>query len=133
MSAEHEIRGMIEPWTAAVRARDIEGVVADHADDRLMFDVPPPNRLDGLAVYRESWAPFFQWSQGRAHFDLVDLDVKAGDDLGFATALIRCRRREEPVRDPEPLLRLTVGLEKRGDRWLIVHEHHSFPDHAVAA
>ncbi|PRC51472.1 DUF4440 domain-containing protein, partial [Mycobacterium sp. ITM-2017-0098] len=24
-------------------------------------------------------------------------------------------------------LRITMGLRKIGDRWLIAHEHHSFP------
>jgi ketosteroid isomerase-like protein len=30
------------PWATAVRAENLDGVVADHSDDIQMFDVPPP-------------------------------------------------------------------------------------------
>ena len=39
-SNEHEIRRLVEDWAAAVHARDLEGAVAHHADDMVMFDVP---------------------------------------------------------------------------------------------
>ena len=34
-------------------------------------------------------------------------------------------------RDPATRLRLTVGLRKEGDRWIIAHEHHSSPAASV--
>lgn len=43
---EQEIRALIERWAAAVHAGDMEGVLADHAPDIVMFDVPPPH--DGV-------------------------------------------------------------------------------------
>jgi ketosteroid isomerase-like protein len=36
---------------------------------------------------------------------------------------------EELERNPGLRLRLTVGLRKDGGRWVVAHEHHSFPDH----
>jgi ketosteroid isomerase-like protein len=33
--------------------------------------------------------------------------------------------------NPENRLRLTVGLRKEDGRWLVAHEHHSFPDTTV--
>lgn len=126
MSAEAEIRDIITRWTQAVNDQDIDGVVADHADDMVMFDVPPPGALHGLKAYRESWTPFFEWARGGSVFDIVSLDVTAGDRVAFATALLHCGRPE--ALDPLCPLRLTVGLCKTDDRWTIVHEHHSFPD-----
>lgn len=32
---------LIRDWVTAVHAGDLEGVLADHADDVVMFDVPP--------------------------------------------------------------------------------------------
>jgi ketosteroid isomerase-like protein len=29
---------------------------------------------------------------------------------------------------PGQRLRLTLGLRKSDDRWIVLHEHHSFPD-----
>jgi ketosteroid isomerase-like protein len=34
---------------------------------------------------------------------------------------------EDLSRDPDNRLRLTIGLRKEDGRWLVAHEHHSFP------
>jgi len=57
----------------------------------------------------------------------VTLDVTAGSDVAFAHALLRCGSKEELAADPDNRLRLTIGLRKDGDRWIVTHEHHSFP------
>jgi uncharacterized protein (TIGR02246 family) len=126
--AESEIRALIERWTQAVRDGDLEGVLADHSDDIQMFDVPPPNELRGIDAYRETWPPFFEWVQRGAEFEIVSLDVSAGYEVAFATALLRCGTEEDQRKRPDDRLRLTVGLRREGGRWVVSHEHHSFPD-----
>jgi uncharacterized protein (TIGR02246 family) len=129
MSDETEIRALIERWAKAVRAGDLIGVLADHADDIVMFDVPPPeDGVRGIDAYRETWPPFFKWQKQGAVFEIVSLDVTAGDDAAFAHALLRCGTQEELKKDPGNRLRLTIGLRKEHGRWVVAHEHHSFPD-----
>lgn len=124
-----QIRELIQRWAAAVREGDLDGVLADHADDIVMFDVPPPNDgARGIAAYRQTWPPFFEWLRQGASFDVLSLEVTAGDDVAFAHALLRCGTEEELQEDPDNRLRLTVGLRKDDGRWVVVHEHHSFPD-----
>jgi uncharacterized protein (TIGR02246 family) len=128
-SDETDIRALIERWTAAVHGGDLDTVLADHADDIVMFDVPPPdNGVRGIAAYRATWPPFFEWQAKGASFELVELDVVAGNDVAFAYALLRCGMPEEFEKDPDNRLRLTLGLRKDDERWVVVHEHHSFPD-----
>jgi uncharacterized protein (TIGR02246 family) len=123
-----EIRRLIEAWADAVRARDLEAVLANHTDDVLMFDVPPPAAVRGLDAYAKTWPPFFDWQKsGGGTFEFAELAVTAGDRVAFATALLRCGTREELARDATPRLRLTIGLRKIGGAWRIAHEHHSFP------
>jgi uncharacterized protein (TIGR02246 family) len=122
-----QIRALIEGWAAAVRAGDLDAVLADHAEDIQMFDVPPPNEVRGIEAYRETWPPFFEWLRSGAAFDIVSFDVTAGDEVAFATALLRCGTEEDFRRDPDNRLRLTVGLRKEDGRWVVSHEHHSFP------
>jgi hypothetical protein len=39
---EDEIRTLIDRWAGAVHTGDMDGVLADHARDIVMFDVPSP-------------------------------------------------------------------------------------------
>ena len=126
---EQEIRDLIRRWAAAVHGGDLATVLADHAEDTVMFDVPPPDDgVRGIDAYRETWPPFFEWQRSGAMFDIVSLDVTSGDDVAFAWALLRCGTADELQRDPSKRLRLTVGLRKEAGRWVVTHEHHSFPD-----
>jgi uncharacterized protein (TIGR02246 family) len=124
---ETKIRELIERWAKAVHAGDMDGVLVDHSDDIVMFDVPPPNDVRGKRAYRDTWPPFFEWQKQGAMFEIVSLDVIAGNDVAFAHALVRCGTDEELEKDPENRLRLTIGLRKQGGRWTVAHEHHSFP------
>ncbi|WP_086823743.1 SgcJ/EcaC family oxidoreductase [Allokutzneria sp. NRRL B-24872] len=125
---EQQIRDLIERWAAAVHAGDMDGVLADHADDVVMFDVPPPHDgVRGLDAYRRTWPPFFLWQAQGASFEIVSLDVTAGADTAFAHALLRCGTPSELAEQPENRLRLTLGLRKEKGRWVVAHEHHSFP------
>jgi uncharacterized protein (TIGR02246 family) len=126
---ERQIRTLIESWAEAVHAGDMGGVLADHADDIVMFDVPPPNDgVRGIDAYRETWPPFFEWQRGGASFEIVSLEVTAGAEVAYAHALLRCGTERELAANPENRLRLTLGLRKEGGRWVVAHEHHSFPD-----
>jgi uncharacterized protein (TIGR02246 family) len=126
---EQEIRSLIERWAQAVHEGNMSVVLADHADDIVMFDVPPPNEgVRGIDAYRDTWPGFFRWQQSGACFEVVSLDVAAGADVAFAHALLRCGTEDELRQDPSKRLRLTVGLRKDNGRWVVAHEHHSFPD-----
>jgi uncharacterized protein (TIGR02246 family) len=126
---EAEIRELIERWATAVHAGELETVLADHAEDIVMFDVPPPEQgVRGIDDYRETWPPFFEWQRQGAVFEIESLDVTAGSDVAYAWALLRCGKPDELATNPTNRLRLTVGLRREDDRWVVAHEHHSFPD-----
>jgi uncharacterized protein (TIGR02246 family) len=126
---EQQIRNLIETWAEAVHGGDLAGVLADHSDDIVMFDVPPPYEgVRGIDAYRDSWPPFFEWQVRGASFEIVSLDVTAGDDVAYAHALLRCGTQQELDDNPQNRLRLTLGLRNEDGRWVVAHEHHSFPD-----
>ena len=128
MTDESEIRALIERWLKAINAHDLDGVLEDHTDDVVMYDVPPPYEgVRGIDAYRETWPPFFDWLRSGAIFELQELDVTAGDDVAFAHGLLRCGKPEDFARQPAIRLRITIGLRKDDGRWVITHEHHSFP------
>ena len=111
-----------------MHAGDIEEVLADHSTDIVMFDVPPPNEgVRGIDAYTMTWPPFFEFQHQGAVFEIVSLEVTAGEEVAFAHALLRCGTKEELRRDPDKRLRLSIGLRKQDGRWVVSHEHHSFP------
>ena len=63
MSEETVIRDVITGWVEAICAQDLEGVLANHDPDIVMFDVPPPyDGVRGMDEYEKSWPPFFDWN-----------------------------------------------------------------------
>ncbi|MGC5031333.1 YybH family protein [Micromonospora sp. DT229] len=125
---EEQVRTLIERWVAAVHRGDLDAVLADHAEDIVMFDVPPPQQgVRGLAAYRESWPPFFRWQARGASFEIESLEVTAGGEVAFAYALLRCGTTADLAAAPDRRLRLTLGLRRQDGRWVVTHEHHSFP------
>jgi uncharacterized protein (TIGR02246 family) len=129
MDDEETIRSLIERWARAAHESDLQAVLADHAADIVMFDVPPPYQgVRGIDAYRESWPGFFNWQASGAVFEIESLEVTVGVDVAFAFGLLRCGTSADFDRDANQRLRLTIGLRKWDGRWVVTHEHHSFTD-----
>jgi uncharacterized protein (TIGR02246 family) len=124
---EAVIREPVENWTRAVRAKDLDGILANHSMDILMFDVPPPVQSRGIEAYRKTWDLFFSWSDDPVVFDIKDIDIIAGTDVAFVAALMRCAGTEKNGERIELEFRLTIGLRKIDGQWTVLHEHHSIP------
>ena len=121
-----EIRKLIEDWATAVRRKDMPGILKHHANDILMFDVPPPFCAKGLAEYEKTWPLFFGSSPEPPKFEIRELHITAGTDVAFAYAFMRCVVIERG-RANDLDFRLTIGFRKIAGNWTFVHEHHSVP------
>jgi ketosteroid isomerase-like protein len=45
---EDAIRDLVENWARAVRTKNLNGILANHSPEILMFDVPPPIQSKGI-------------------------------------------------------------------------------------
>jgi uncharacterized protein (TIGR02246 family) len=116
---EARIRMLVEDWARAVRAKDMDGALAHHADDIVIFDAPLPLQAQGMEEYRKSWELFFAHNPGGpGSFEVTGLRIFAGDSVAYGHAILK-------VLDSEA--RLTIGLRKQDGEWLVAHEHHSYP------
>lgn len=121
-SHEEDIQSLIRSWERAIQNGDMDGILAHHSESVLMFDVPEPLQSVGIEDYRKTWELFFRYgAPSQELFVIEDLRVTAGDEVAFATGLLRIGGSSEPV------CRLTLGVTKRNGQWQIVHEHHSAP------
>jgi ketosteroid isomerase-like protein len=89
-TSEVAIRNIFERWAASVRAEDIYGIRANHSPDILMFDVPPPLSSRGLDAYMDTWKLFYKSQVIPVIFNFEDVEITAGQDVAFVTALGRC-------------------------------------------
>jgi uncharacterized protein (TIGR02246 family) len=118
-SNKTQIRGLVGKWARAVRAKDMAGVLANHTDDIVMFDVPMPLQSRGMKQYKKTWELFFDHGPGGpGSFDVTELRIVASESVAYCHALVK-------VSDAK--VRVTIGLRKRRGQWLIAHEHHSYP------
>jgi ketosteroid isomerase-like protein len=124
---EAQIRDLLEDWARAVRTKDLNGILANHSREILMFDVPLPLESKGIDAYRKTWDLFFSWSDDPIVFDFNKMDITAGNDVAFVTALMRCAGTETNGKRIKLDFRLTIGLRKIGGQWIVTHEHHSIP------
>jgi uncharacterized protein (TIGR02246 family) len=124
---EAAIRDLLTSWAAAVRAKDLRAILANHAADISMFDVPPPFESRGIQAYQDTWTLFYSAQPEPVAFDIKRMDVVAGADVGFAYALMQCAEIAPDGRRVPLDFRLTVGVRKIDGQWTIVHEHHSVP------
>ena len=118
---------LLEKWARSVRAKDFNGILVNHSPDILMFDLPGPLESKGIEAYRKTWDLFFPWSDDPVIFDFDEMNVEAGDDVAYVTALMRCTGTEKSGERVSLKFRLTVGLRKVDGQWIVKHEHHSIP------
>jgi ketosteroid isomerase-like protein len=127
-TAEAEIRKQMDSWLRAVLAMDIDDIMSHYAPDILAFDAVSQLQFKGVDAYRTHWqACLAMCHPGTMIFELHDLNVAAGDNVAFATALSRCGGTGENGEEKVGWMRLTTGYRKTNKKWWVVHEHFSAP------
>ena len=121
MSAENEVRAIVQNWAKAISEGDRRGILAHHTSDLLLFDFP--GTVKGLDADDKTWDFFFANPQGPISFGPREGVMNASDDVVFASCMVQCEGTSGGHVD----FRLTTGLRKTGGKWVIVHEHHSIP------
>ena len=93
----------------------------------LTFNVSPPMSARGIESYTATWDAFFAWFNKPLSFYFHDVDVVAGADVAYATALGNWAGLDPTGKRQGYAFRLTMGLRKFGNKWIVMHEHHSLP------
>ena len=123
--AEAQIRALIDDWARAMRAKDVDGVMAHYAPDAVTFDLAPPLISTG-ADARGLQAWFSTW-QSPLGYEIRDLNITAGDEVAFCHSLNRLSGTKTDGERADIWFRLTLGLRRIGGEWRIAHQHESVP------
>jgi uncharacterized protein (TIGR02246 family) len=126
-SGEAAVREVIADWAAAVRAKDVDRVVAHYAADVVSFDLAPPLKYAGREALRKSLSEWFRTFQGPVGYDVHDLSITGSHDVAFCRSLNRITGARTKGEKTDVWVRTTIGCRRAGDTWLIAHEHASVP------
>lgn len=122
--AQAGIRRTLDDWTAAVGRHDLAALAACYASDVVAYDAIKTLRFEGRDRYLAHWEECLRMCPNSVRFTFRDLDVQAADGLGYAHALLACVADGDAC---EAWSRMTTGFRREAGRWLIAHEHFSFP------
>jgi ketosteroid isomerase-like protein len=133
MSIKHErtkneaaIRELIDGLVAAIRAKNIDGIMSFYANDLVAFDIVPPLQFVGVSVYRKPWQDVLERFQV-LDYEVRDLSITAGDDVGFSHSLNRIHGTMTNGQKTDLWLRLTACYRKIDGQWRIAHLQASVP------
>jgi ketosteroid isomerase-like protein len=132
MQNAEDIREVLELWAENTRKGRLGEVLSHHAKDAVIYDVLPPLAYKGCEPYRASWGDWQPELESEGEFELEDLHLSAGDEVGYAFGLIRCGGTYPDGRKLSDLVRATFCLEKVDGKWTIAHQHISKPFSSVS-
>jgi uncharacterized protein (TIGR02246 family) len=124
---EVRIRRLIDDWAKAVRASDIDAIMAHYAPDVRAFDAIAQLEFKGADAYRKHWQACIAMCPGPMIFEIHDLGIEVGDGLAFGHYLLRCGAAGADGEQKSGWMRVTVCWRKRSGTWRVVHEHFSAP------
>ena len=124
---EARIRELIEERVRAIRAKDVDALMSDHAPDVVIFDALDPLRYVGSEAVRERAGQWLSWYRGPVGYEVRDLSVTAGDVAAFCHYLYRVTGTMTNGSEVDMWVRSTVCFRKAGGAWVVAHEHASVP------
>jgi ketosteroid isomerase-like protein len=86
---EDAIRGVIDAITDAVRARDVDAMLAHCAPELATFDMVPPLKHEGAEAIRRLWAKTLPSFEPPLQYDVHQLEIAVGGDVAFSRSLNR--------------------------------------------
>ncbi|MDA0835450.1 MAG: nuclear transport factor 2 family protein [Planctomycetota bacterium] len=124
---EIAIHKLLTEWTDATREGRQEDILSNHAPELLVFDVLPPLKYDSAESYRASWDDWQPDTQGEMTFHLEDLEITAGDTVGYAHGVLHCGGSLPDGKTFSDTVRATFCLRKVNGKWTVFHQHISKP------
>ncbi|NRP71941.1 hypothetical protein ILFOPFJJ_02834 [Ensifer psoraleae] len=120
-----EIRSVIEDWASAMREKDAGRVLAHGTEDCLVYSLAPP--LKETAAGAEGLEQWFSTWKGPLGYRFQELEISAGGDVAFATALTHLSGEKLDGEKAALWFRQTLGLRRTERGWKIAHQHESVP------
>lgn len=126
---EQAIRAMLQRYVAAVNAKDIDRIMSVYipGESLVAFDAVPPRQFVGAKAYRKDYEEFLGSFPGPIKYSISDLSITAAGTLGYSHMIESWMLTDKAGTRVPFVLRVTDVYRKIKGKWLIVHEHVSWP------
>jgi uncharacterized protein (TIGR02246 family) len=124
---EADIRRRIERYVAAIRAKDLEAVMAIFTPDLVSFDLEAPLQHLGADAKRKNWTRAFAAYEDPLGYEIRDLTLALGGDVAFGHSLNRISGTLKNGKKADYWVRWTTGFRKIDGNWFIAHDQVSVP------
>ncbi|WP_208029453.1 YybH family protein [Rhabdothermincola sediminis] len=124
---EREIRALHDEWFAAARAKDLEASMRPVSPTIVSYEHSAPLQVTGLEGVRAECRRGFELAPADFAWTVPDLQVLAHGDLAVAWGLNRMANHPGSPDEHVTWSRGTRVFRRIGGRWLMVHQHVSFP------
>jgi ketosteroid isomerase-like protein len=124
-----EIRALEEGIAASAEKRDLAAIMKNYprGDTLVVFDVAPPRQYIGYDAFQKDWQRFLDMFADPISYRMEDLNVVADGNMAYARMIQHVKAKSRSGKPLDLYIRVTDVLRKTDGKWLIIHEHASFP------
>jgi uncharacterized protein (TIGR02246 family) len=127
ISAEQELRELVEERVAAVRAKNPVPLADRQHPNVVQFNAVPPLRSRGRDAVADQTQAWFDSYASDIGYEVQELQVTADADLGFCSFLYHVSGTLVGGDEVDMWVRATLCCRRTDGRWLITHDHESVP------
>jgi ketosteroid isomerase-like protein len=124
---EAAVHAVLESLADAVRAGDVEAMLAQCAANMVVFDLVAPLKHEGAAELRQIWKQALAGFEPPLDYDFQQLHIEVEGDLALARCLNRFGGTRNDGARVVNWMRSTFALRRLQGRWKIMHQHVSAP------
>jgi ketosteroid isomerase-like protein len=107
--------------------KDIDRLMSLYSPDIVYFDVVPPLQYIGSAALRGRFMHWFDSWQGSIGMEIRQLNILTSGDVAVSHWLSRASGTLKNGNEVGCWVRATSCCQRSNHRWLITHEHVSWP------
>jgi len=126
-STQSDVRALLDSQLDAIRAKDLDRLMAAYSPDIVYFDVVPPLQYAGSAALRGRFSEWFEGYRGPIGMEMRELNISTSGEIAVAHWLSRASGTLTNGREVGSWVRATSCYQRSNHRWLITHEHISMP------
>jgi ketosteroid isomerase-like protein len=123
------IEAQVENYRKAFESRDVDAIMANYAPGNqvFVFDAVPPRQYPNWDSYKKDWEALFAAFPGPIKDTISDLNITVVGPVAYSHRIESTEFTKKEGTKQRLVTRETDVYRRINGKWLVVHEHVSFP------